>query len=140
MRISIFGFGLALLIFAGQVGATEDEYGRYEAGFKNFLTCELTRTDAVNPFKGQAFTITMINLHGVQLESGMRILTGAVQCFVKDSYKTLYSAVGLEKVAGREKVSYYTIRNHEFFILGSELIRYPYMQGCYWSRYWVDLN
>lgn len=140
MRTSVLGFGLALVIFVGQVGAAEDEYGRYEAGFKNFLTCELTRTDAVNHFKGQAFTITMINLHNIQVESGMVILTGAVQCFVKDTYKTLYPAVGVEKVAGREKVSYYTIRNHDFSILGSELIRYPYKLGCPWSRYWTDPN
>lgn len=139
MRHAI-GLGLALLFFIRPVGAAENEFSRYEAGFKNFLTCELTRTDAVNPFKGEPFTITMINLHDIQLESGMGILTGAVQCFVKDTYKMLYPAVGVEKVAGKEKVSYYTIRNHDFSILASELIRYPYKQRCPWSRYWTNLN
>ena len=104
------------------------------------MTCELTRTDAIDHFKGTPFTITMIRLHGIAQESGMRILTGAVQCAVKDKNQTLYSAIGVERVAGKEKVSYYTIRNQDFSILASELIRFPYQDRCTWSRYWVDLD
>lgn len=118
----------------------DDAYTGYEASFRNFLTCELTRTDAVNHFKGKPFKITMVSLHGIQNESGMKILVGAVQCFVEDRYRTLYAAVGVRKVAGKDVVSYYTVRDKQFSILASELIRYPYMERCPWSRYWVDLD
>jgi hypothetical protein len=122
------------------VMAEEDEYQRYEASFRNFLTCELTRTDAVNHFKGKDFKITMVNLHGIQQESGMKILTGAVQCYVGDENKLLYVAVGVQPLAGKEIVSYYTIRKKDFSILATELIRFPYKERCPWSRYWVDLD
>jgi len=140
MAIKAFVIGLGLLVFAGQAHAGDDEYRGYEAGFKNFLTCELTRTDAVDHFKGKSFTITMVNAYDVRQESGIKIITGAVQCFVKNKYSTLYAAVGLEEVAGKEKVSYYTIRNQDFSILASELIRFPYKERCPWARYWIDLD
>jgi hypothetical protein len=122
-------------------GFSQDEaYDRYEASFRNFIKCELTRTDAVDHFNGKSFKITMVNLHGIRNESGIKILTGAVQCFAGDAYHTLYTAVGITQVAGKEVVSYYTIRKKRFSILATELIRYPYMERCPWSRYWVDLD
>ncbi|MCG8618772.1 MAG: hypothetical protein MI802_21335 [Desulfobacterales bacterium] len=131
---------LAVLLLATP-GFTQDEaYDRYEASFRNFIKCELTRTDAMDHFKGKAFKITMVNLHGIRNESGIKILTGAVQCFAGDTYHTLYTAVGVTQVAGKEIVSYYTIRKKRFSILATELIRYPYMERCPWSRYWVDLD
>lgn len=140
MRISLITILTTIMLFTGWARAEDDAYNRLEASFKNFLTCELTRTDAVNHFKGKPFTITMINLHGIQDESGIAILTGAVQCFVEDRYRTLYTAVGIQDVAGKEVVSYYTVRHGEFSILATELIRYPYMERCPWARYWVDLD
>ena len=59
------------------------------------MTCELTRTDARNHFKGKSFKITMIDLFDIQRESGM-VITGAVQCFVEDRYQTLYAALGVD--------------------------------------------
>ncbi|MCG8688734.1 MAG: hypothetical protein MI892_27935 [Desulfobacterales bacterium] len=140
MPKSIFAGFLALLLLTSLVFAQEEAFYEYEAGFKNFIKCELTRTDAVNHFKGKEFTITMINLHNIQTESGMHILTGAVQCFVEGEYKTLYPAVAVRKVGGKSVVSYYTIRKKDFRILGTELIRYPYKERCPWSRYWVDVD
>ncbi|WDP88063.1 MAG: hypothetical protein HUN05_13450 [Desulfobacter sp.] len=129
---------LGILIFPGSLMAKDSEYNRYDAGFKNFLTCELTRTDAEDHFKGKDFTITMISLHSIVQESGIVILTGAVQCFVKDEYHTLYPAVGIEMLAGKEVVFYYTIRKKNFSILATELIRFPYKERCPWTRYWID--
>ena len=108
--------------------------------FKNFITCELTRTDAVNHFKGKPFTITMIDLFDVQFESDIRIVTGAVECFVDDQYITLYAAVGITKTLEKEQVSYYTIQDQDFFILATELIRFPYKERCKWTQYWVDID
>ncbi|WDP93416.1 MAG: hypothetical protein HUN04_26335 [Desulfobacter sp.] len=129
-----------MLACTGPVKAEDNEYDKYAAGFKNFITCELTRTDAADHFKGKPFTITMVSLHDIRPESGMKILCGAVQCFVDGGYRTLYVAVGVEPVAGREKVSYYTIRKKTFSILASELFRFPYMERCPWTRYWIDLD
>ncbi len=140
MRIKILISLLFFCLTSLPVLAVEEEYNRYEASFKNFLTCELTRTDAVNHFKGKDFTITMISLHGISQESGMKILTGAVQCFVGDEYKTLYTAVGVQPLADKEVVSYYTIRSQDFSILATELIRFPYKERCPWSQYWIDLD
>ena len=131
---------LILFALSGTVSAADTEYNRYAAGFRNFVTCELTRTDAVDHFNGKEFSVTMVNLHEVQQESGMMILMGAVQCFVDGGYKTLYAAAGLTRVQGSEKVSYYTIRKTPFSILASELNRYPYMERCPWTRYWIDLD
>lgn len=140
MRLSAFVVGLLLFVLGGQSLAASDEYSRYAAGFKNFITCELTRTDAMDHFKGKAFSITMINAHNIREESGIKIITGAVQCFVNNEYTTLYAAVGVEDLAGKEKISYYTIRKQKFSILASELIRFPYMERCPWTRYWIDLD
>lgn len=129
-----------VLVLSAPAAASDDAFSGYEAGFKNFITCELTRTDAVDHFKGKPFKITMINLHNLQPESDMTILTGAVQSFVQDRYITLYAAVGLETIAGKEKVSYYVIRPKSFSILATELLKYPYKERCPWARYWIDLD
>ncbi|MBU0972148.1 MAG: hypothetical protein KKC20_15960 [Proteobacteria bacterium] len=120
--------------------AQDNEFTRYEMSFKNFLTCELTRTDARNHFKGKSFKITMIDLFDIQRESGMVIITGAVQCFVEDRYLTLYAALGVETIIDKETVSYYTVRSTDFSILATELIRFPYKERCPWSQYWVDTD
>ncbi len=141
MKIKTLGLCLFLVLFCTEsLWATGDAFTKYEASFKNFLTCELTRTDAVDHFKGKEFTITMVKLHGVQEESGLVILTGAVQCFVGENYRTLYAAVGVEKLVDKEVVSYFTIRKNNFYILATELIKFPYQERCPWSRYWVDLD
>nr|NJM01337.1 hypothetical protein [Desulfobacula sp.] len=120
--------------------AEESEYNAMEMRFKNFITCELTRTDATNHFKGKPFTITMIDLFDIQFESDIQIVTGAVQCFVDDQYITLYAAVGITKTLEKEQVSYYTIRDQDFTILATELIRFPYKERCKWTQYWVDID
>jgi len=140
MKPKLYIFILILLLVPAAAFGSGDEFARYEAGFKNFITCELTRTDAVDHFKGKPFKITMINLHGIAPESDLTILTGAVQCFVGDKYITLYTAVGIQTLVDKEQVSYYTIRKKDFSILATELMKYPYMERCPWTRYWVDLD
>lgn len=129
-----------LVLFSGTAGAADDAYNRYAGGYKNFITCELTRADAENHFDGKDFSITMVNLHDVQQESGMKILMGAVKCVVEGEYKTLYAAVGLNRVQGAEKVSYYTVRKKPFSILASELYQHLYLERCPWTRYWIDID
>ncbi|MFA5902654.1 MAG: hypothetical protein WC836_01880 [Desulfobacula sp.] len=82
----------------------------------------------------------MINLFDVQIESDIKIVTGAIDCFVGDKYLTLYVAVGITKILEKEQVSYYTIRNNDFSILATELIRFPYKERCKWLQYWVDID
>jgi hypothetical protein len=120
--------------------ADTNEFSRYEMSFKNFLTCELTRPGAVDHFKGKAFKITMIDLFALQRESDMVIITGAVRCVVEDSFQILYVAVGVEAILDKEQVTYYTVRDADFSILATELMRFPYKERCPWSRYWVDLD
>ena len=129
-----------MMLGSAAAKASGDEFSQYNASFKNFITCELTRTDAVDHFKGHPFEITMVKLHKVTNESGLTILTGAVQCQVKEKYITLYPAVGVQTVVDKAQVSYYTIRKERFSILASELYKYPYTERCPWSRYWVDLD
>jgi len=136
-------FGIFLLLFVlvpGSPRAENQDFAKYEMGFKNFLNCELTRTNAQDHFKGKTFKITMIDLFDFQRESGMAIITGAVQCFVEDDYFTLYAALGVETVLGREQVTYYTIRKKDFFILATELFQFPYKERCPWSRYRIDTD
>ncbi|MCM2283827.1 MAG: hypothetical protein NDI81_03555 [Desulfobacula sp.] len=111
-----------------------------EMCFKNFITCELTRTEATNHFNGKPFKITMIDLFDVQRESDVQIVTGAVQCFVDGQSLTLYVAVGITKILEKEQVSYYTVRDKDFSILATELFRFPYKERCKWSQYWVDID
>jgi hypothetical protein len=120
--------------------ADDLEFSELEMSFKNFITCELTRTEAMNPFNGKPFKITMIDLFDVQMESGLQIVTGAVQCFVDNQSLTLYVAVGITKLLEKEQVSYYTIRDKDFSILATELFRFPYKERCKWSQYWVDID
>jgi hypothetical protein len=120
--------------------ADDLEFSELEMSFKNFITCELTRTEAMNPFNGKPFKITMIDLFDVQMESGLQIVTGAVQCFVDNQSLTLYAAVGITKLLEKEQVSYYTIRDKDFSILATELFRFPYKERCKWSQYWVDID
>ena len=109
-------------------------------GFKNFITCELTRAGAVDYFKGKNFKITMVDLFALQRESDMVIITGAVRCVVEDSFQLLYVAVGVEAIMDKEQVTYYTVRKDDFSILATELMQFPYKERCPWSRYWVDLD
>lgn len=120
--------------------ADDSGFSEMEMSFKNFITCELTRTDATNHFNGKPFTITMIDLFDVQIESDIKIVTGVVECFVGDQSQTLYVAVGITKLLEKEQVSYYTIRDQDFSILATELIRFPYKERCKWSQYWVDID
>ena len=134
-------FILVLSIFiATGLPAGEYEYRVVEKQFQNFITCEMTRTDAVNHFKGKPFQITMIDLYSVQRESGVLICTGAVQCAVDESYQTLYAAVGIREIFGTEQVVYYTIRKKDFRILLTELARSPYKERCPWSEFWIDTD
>ncbi|OFZ67499.1 MAG: hypothetical protein A2328_05085 [Bdellovibrionales bacterium RIFOXYB2_FULL_36_6] len=130
----------SLTLFPWKLCADDSEFNKTDMSFKNFITCELTRTDAENHFNGKPFTITMIDLFDVQTESDVKILTGAVKCFVDNTYLTLYVAVGVTKTLGKEQISYYTIRNKDFTILATELIRFPYKERCKWSQYRVDID
>ncbi len=120
--------------------ADDSEFSEMEMSFKNFIICELTRTEATNPFNGKPFKITMIDLFDVQMESDLQIVTGAVQCFVDNQSLTLYVAVGITKLFEKEQVSYYAIRDKDFSILATELFRFPYKERCKWSQYWVDID
>ena len=136
--LSVFLF--VFLASAGLARAAEDRFSRYETGFKNFLTCELTRIGPTAYFKGKSVDITMIDVYDVRTESDLVIVTGAVQCFVEGTYKTLYAALGVKAIMDTDKVVYFTIRPKDFSILATELMRYPYKERCGWSRYRVDIN
>ena len=138
----LFGVLLLLLtcLLPTSILADTDDFTRYEMSFKNFLTCELTRTGGVDHFRGKAFKISMIDLFSLQRESDMVIITGAVQCVVEGSYQVLYVALGVETIMDKEQVSYYTVRKNDFSILATELMQFPYKERCPWSRYWVDLD
>jgi hypothetical protein len=114
------------------------DFYELEAGFKNFIQCELTRTDAENHFKGKNFDVTMVNLFDVTRELDITILTGTVKCDVQGQSRTLYVAMGLRELAGKKVVSYFTVRYKDFRILATELIRYPYKERCPWTRYWIN--
>jgi len=138
---SICLFVFVLLIgVANPLRADEFEFNRLEMSFKNFLKCELTRTDATQHFQGKDFTISMIDLFDIQNESDLKIITGAVECFVVDKHITLYAAVGIKMIMGKEQVAYYTIRDKDFSILATELIKFPYKERCKWSQYWIDID
>jgi hypothetical protein len=129
-----------LLLLPTSLWAQTDAFTRYEMSFKNFLTCELTRTGARDHFKGKSFKVTMIDLFSLQRESDMVIITGAVRCAVGDSHRLLYVAVGVETILDKEQVTYYTVRDVDFSILATELMKFPYKERCPWSRYWVDMD
>ncbi|MCP4021959.1 MAG: hypothetical protein GY729_08965 [Desulfobacteraceae bacterium] len=108
--------------------------------FKNFIKCELTRTGATNHFNGKPFTITMIDLFDIQTESGLKIVTGAVKCFVINKHITLFAAVGIKQIMDKDEVNYYVIRKKDFSILATELLKYPYKERCPWTQYWIDID
>ncbi len=141
MKTKALGLCLFMvLLYTESLWASGDAFTKYEASFKNFLTCELTRTGAVNHFKGSPFKITMIDVFEIQKESDMVIITGAVRCAIEGRYQVLYVALGVETIMGKEQVTYYTIRPKDFTILATELMRFPYKERCPWSRYWVDID
>lgn len=133
VALAVFAEGLLMI-----VKADEFDFRKEEMSFKNFITCELTRTDAFDHFSGKPFKISMIDLFDVWMESDIKIVTGAVQCFVEDHYRTLYAAVGIVKTLDKEQVAYYTIRTKDFSLLATELMRYPYKERCDWLEYWID--
>jgi hypothetical protein len=118
--------------------AADQGFYELEAGFKNFIQCELTRTDAEKHFKEKDFTVIMVNLFNVTREMDLTILTGAVKCDVQGLYHTLYVAMGIRDLKGKKVVSFFTIRHKDFRILATELIRYPYKERCPWARYWIQ--
>lgn len=128
---------IIFLTVPGTGRAAGQAFYELEAGFKNFIQCELTRTDAEKHFKGKNFTVIMVNLFNVTRELDLTILTGTVKCDVQGQYRTLYVAMGLRDLKGKRVVSYFTIRHKDFRILATELIRYPYKERCPWARYWI---
>ncbi len=132
---------MVLIFFSYGVSFSEDaDYERARMSFTNFVRCELTRTNANNYFNGKNFEITMINMYGVRQEGNIQIVTGAVDCFVEKKHELLYVAAGVEALMGHEKVSYFVVRKHEFSILATELMNYPYNERCVWSQYWIDID
>jgi len=122
----------------GTVRGENQDFYELEAGFKNFVQCELTRTDAEDHFKGKNFNIVMVNLFNVTRELDITILTGTIKCDVQGQYRTLYVAMGLRDLREKMVISYFTIRDKDFRILATELIRYPYKERCPWTRYWIN--
>lgn len=131
---------ILFILIASPAFCDEFEFAVAEKRFENFIRCELTRTSAIDHFKGKQFQITMIDLFNIQSESEIKIYTGAIQCFVDKSYHTLYAAVGTEQILETEQVQYFTIRKANFQILATELIRHPYKERCKWSQYWIDID
>ncbi len=129
---------ILLLMVPGSGSGADQQFDDLKSGFKNFIQCELTRTDAENHFKGKAFSVAMVNLFNVTTELDITILTGAVKCDVQGKYQTLYVALGIRDLKGKKVVSYFTIRHKDFRILATELIRYPYKERCPWARYWIS--
>ena len=141
LRASIAVLALVLVGFLwGNTWASEDEFNQVDSQFKNFVTCELTRNGAPSYFKGQPFTIVMVDLFTVAQELDLTVVTGAVQCFVNEKNQTLYVAVGVKEVMEKHQVQYFLVRHRDFKILGTELMQYPYKQKCGWNRYWVDTD
>jgi hypothetical protein len=91
-------------------------------------------------FDKKPFKITMIDLFDVQTESDITIITGAVECFVVDRSQTLYAALGLKSILGKEEVVYFTIRHEDFSILATQLMRFPYKERCKFTQYRIDLD
>jgi len=139
-KISILSVIFIIAFQSNFLAADEYEFNKLAMSFKNFMICELTRTDATDHFKGKAFKITMIDLFDIQNESDLKIITGAIECFVVDKPLTLYAAVGLKTIIGKEQVVYYSIREKDFSILSTQLIKFPYKERCQWSQYWIDLD
>lgn len=129
---------ILFLTVAGTGRGAGLEFYELKVRFKNFIQCELTRTDAENHFKGKNFTVAMVNLFDVNKELDITILTGTVKCDVQGQYRTLYVAMGLRDLKGKKVVSYFTIRHKDFRILATELIRYPYKERCPWAQYWIN--
>ena len=144
MKLNLISFIAVLLMQLVLVSSTAfadaSDFAELEMSFKNFVKCELTRTDATNHFKGKPFTITMVDMFDIQNESGLKIITGAVQCFVVKRHITLYIAVGIKEIMETETVNYYTIRKKNFSILATELMKYPYKERCPWTQYWIDTD
>jgi hypothetical protein len=141
--VYLIPLGLFLVLFLflpSSILAQGNEFAKYEMSFKNFLTCEFTRTSARDHFKGKDFKINMIDLYDIQRESGMVIITGSVLFAVEGQYHKLYVALGVESIMDKEKVSYYTVRQNDFSILATELMRFSYKERCPWSRYWLDID
>jgi hypothetical protein len=136
-----FIFSFIFIFFQSRPLIADDfEFSQIEMSFKNFIKCELTRPQATRHFNGKPFKISMIDLFDIQNESDLKIITGTIECFVVDNYRILYAAVGLKIIVGEEQVAYYTIRDKDFSILATELIKFPYKERCKWSQYWIDLD
>lgn len=135
--IIIFCLILSLNTFAFSGDA---EFNTTKACFENFIRCELTRTGAKNFFDDKPFTITMINFFDIKKEGDIIITTGAVKCFVVDKSINLFVAIGIKEIFEKKKVSYLVVRKHDFSILTTELMNYPYKERCEWIQYWVDID
>ncbi|ACN15067.1 hypothetical protein HRM2_19660 [Desulforapulum autotrophicum HRM2] len=132
---------MVVVFMASSLWAAEiSEYERTRMCFTNFIRCELTRTGAVSPFNGKPFEITMINLFDAVHEGDLLIVTGAVDCFVDNKHEHLYTAVGIRKLMGQEKVGFFVVKKQDFTILAPELMRYPYKERCDWTQYWIDID
>ncbi len=142
--VSKIFFGLVVLLLWGFSPLVPQshcsDYNAYKQGLSNFVTCEMTRTGAKSYFQGKPFTITMVELFNIQQEGDLTILTGAVRCSVQKKFHVLHVALGLETILGKEKVSYFLMREKDFFILATELLKYPYKERCPWARYWIDID
>jgi hypothetical protein len=139
--LTYFVASVVLVLFSFGVSFSEEsDYERTRMSFSNFVRCELTRTNAINYFNGKSFEITMVNMYDAKKEGDILIVTGAIDCFVEKKHVLLYTAVGVKTLISHEKISYFVVRKHDFSILATELMHYPYKERCAWSQYWIDID
>ncbi len=131
---------LFVLLSVLPVFSDEFEFRGVEHAFKNFVRCELTGKEAEKYMNGQSFTVAAIHLYDVKKEGDLSIVTGSADCWVKDRYVKLYAAVGVKELYDKKKVYCFVTREENFSIIATELLNYPYRNGCPWTRYWLDTD
>lgn len=130
----------AFFLHASDSTCSEADFKKISDCFANFITCEFTRNDSPGYFEGKPFKITSTTVFDAVTEGDLLIVTGTVTCWVEKQHQILYAVVGVQKVAGYDRVTCLVVRNTDFAILASSLAGYPYKARCGWDRYRVDLE
>ena len=134
---------ILFIMFVNTLFCNEFEYQKAKMSFKNFIECELTRTDTENYYsKEKIHKIDIINMHDIRNEGNIKIITGAAKYFevISQKSQTLFVTIGIKKILGHEKVLYFLAKKENDPVFLIELAENPYNERCLWTQYWINTN
>ena len=141
LRSTVFLVLTLAAVLPGTAALAGDvEFREIQHCFRNFMDCEMHRTDSNVYFEGKSFEIVDSHVADARQEGDLLVVTGTVTCWVEKKPRVLFAVLGIRTIMGHRQVGFVVIRDQDFSIPASELLQSPYKRECPWIRFRVPEN